>query len=62
VVEIPVTLAEKRPPSIALFRRVPNVLKQVVRLFWVLRVHSPPRRESAGSASGSDAASRSPGG
>jgi glycosyltransferase involved in cell wall biosynthesis len=44
VVEIPVTLAEKRPPSIALFKRVPNVLKQVGRLFWVLRVQAPPVR------------------
>src|SRR5512142_2748878 len=50
VVEIPVTLEEKRPPSIALFKRVPNVLKQVVRLFWVLRVQSPVRRERADGA------------
>ena len=28
-IEIPITLAEKRPPSIALFKRVPNVLRQV---------------------------------
>jgi glycosyltransferase involved in cell wall biosynthesis len=48
VVEIPITLAEKRPPSIALFKRVPNVLRQVARLFWVLRVHSPPQRERTG--------------
>ncbi|GEJ59321.1 glycosyltransferase family 2 protein [Anaeromyxobacter diazotrophicus] len=51
VVEIPITLAEKRPPSIALFKRVPNVLRQVARLFWVLRVAAPPRRERPGSAS-----------
>src|SRR5512146_1674387 len=50
VVEIPVRLAEKRPPSIALFKRVPNVLKQVARLFWVLRVKAPPRRERADGA------------
>jgi glycosyltransferase involved in cell wall biosynthesis len=62
VVEIPVTLAEKRPPSIALFKRVPNVLKQVARLFWVLRIHSPPRRTRAGSENGSDPASRASGG
>jgi glycosyltransferase involved in cell wall biosynthesis len=45
VVEIPVTLEERRPPSIALFKRVPNVLRQVARLFWVLRVRAPPERE-----------------
>jgi glycosyltransferase involved in cell wall biosynthesis len=43
VVEIPITLAEKRPPSIALLRRVPNVLRQVVKLIWVLRVRAPAR-------------------
>jgi glycosyltransferase involved in cell wall biosynthesis len=47
VVEIPIALEEKRPPSIALLKRVPNVLKQVGRLVWVLRVHSPPQRERA---------------
>ncbi len=46
VVEIPVSLHEKRPPSIALFKRVPNVIRQVAKLFWVLRVHAPARRES----------------
>jgi len=43
VVEIPVTLREKRPPSIALFKRVPNVLRQVAKLVWVLRVKAPAR-------------------
>ncbi len=51
VVEIPITLEEKRPPSIALFKRVPNVLKQVGRLFWVLRVQAPPQRETGGGSS-----------
>ena len=51
VVEIPITLAEKRPPSIALFRRVPNVLRQVGKLVWVLRVAAPPQRERSGAAS-----------
>ncbi len=55
VVEIPVTLQEKRPPSIALLKRVPNVLKQVARLFWVLRVHSPPERERPGAPASSGA-------
>jgi glycosyltransferase involved in cell wall biosynthesis len=45
VVEIPISLHEKRPPSIALLKRVPNVLKQVARLVWVLRFHAPARRD-----------------
>ncbi|MBL9037223.1 MAG: glycosyltransferase family 2 protein [Archangium sp.] len=36
--EIPIQLHEKRQPSIHLFRRVPNVLKQVARLVYVIRV------------------------
>ncbi|MBN2193154.1 MAG: glycosyltransferase family 2 protein [Polyangiaceae bacterium] len=32
IVEIPVRVMEKRPPSIDLFRRVPNVLSNLVRL------------------------------
>ena len=47
VVEIPIQLREKRPPSVALLRRVPNVLRQVARLFWVLRVRAPVRRGPA---------------
>lgn len=38
VVEIPIQLEEKRQPSIHLFRRVPNVLKNVARLVYVIRV------------------------
>jgi glycosyltransferase involved in cell wall biosynthesis len=38
VVEIPVQLQEKRQPSIHLFRRVPNVLKNVAKLVYVIRV------------------------
>ncbi len=38
VVEIPVSIREKRKPSVHLFRRVPNVLKNLARLFWVIRV------------------------
>jgi glycosyltransferase involved in cell wall biosynthesis len=48
VVEIPISLEEKRPPSIALFKRIPNVLRQVTKLFWVLRVEAPPRRVRPG--------------
>ena len=38
ITEVPITLQEKRPPSINLFRRVPKVLKDLGRLFWVIRV------------------------
>ncbi|MCC6899152.1 MAG: glycosyltransferase [Polyangiaceae bacterium] len=38
VVEIPVRVIEKRPPSINLFKRVPNVLKSVAKLTWAIRV------------------------
>lgn len=36
--EIPVTVVEKRPPTINLARRVPNVLKNLGRLVWVIRI------------------------
>jgi glycosyltransferase involved in cell wall biosynthesis len=36
--EIPIQLQEKRQPSIHLFKRVPNVLKNVARLVYVIRV------------------------
>jgi glycosyltransferase involved in cell wall biosynthesis len=36
--EIPIQLQEKRQPSIHLFRRVPNVLKNVARLVYVIRI------------------------
>ena len=35
--EIPVQIIEKRPPSINLFKRVPNVMKNVVKLTWSIR-------------------------
>jgi len=38
VIEIPIQLHEKRQPSIHLFRRVPNVLKNVAKLFYVIRI------------------------
>jgi len=38
VTEIPVRVVEKRPPSINLFKRVPNVLKSVAKLTWAIRV------------------------
>jgi glycosyltransferase involved in cell wall biosynthesis len=37
VVEIPVRVVEKRRPSINLVRRVPNVLKNLARLTYVMR-------------------------
>lgn len=36
--EIPVRVVEKREPSIRLTRRVPNVLKNMARLFWAIRI------------------------
>jgi len=36
--EIPVHVIEKRPPSINLFKRVPNVMKSVAKLTWAIRV------------------------
>ncbi len=36
--EIPVRVIEKRPPSINLFKRVPNVLKSVVKLAYAIRI------------------------
>jgi glycosyltransferase involved in cell wall biosynthesis len=38
VVEIPIQLHEKRQPSIHLFRRVPNVLRNVGKLVYVIRI------------------------
>jgi len=38
MLEIPVEIIEKRAPSINLFKRVPNVLKNLARLVWVIRI------------------------
>ena len=38
ITEIPIRIHEKRPPSIALFKRVPNVLKNLARLVYVIRI------------------------
>jgi glycosyltransferase involved in cell wall biosynthesis len=45
VLEIPIHLAEKRPPAINLVRRVPRVLSGLARLTWAIRRGGP----SAGS-------------
>jgi glycosyltransferase involved in cell wall biosynthesis len=37
VVEIPVHIAEKRPPSVKLLQRVPKVLRDIARLTYVIR-------------------------
>jgi hypothetical protein len=39
VTEVPIVIHEKRPPSINLFKRVPNVLKNLVKLVWVIRLN-----------------------
>jgi glycosyltransferase involved in cell wall biosynthesis len=36
--EIPIALREKRPPSTHLLRRVPRVLKGLVKLGWAIRI------------------------
>jgi glycosyltransferase involved in cell wall biosynthesis len=38
VLEIPVRVLEKRPPSINLLSRVPGVVKNLARLAWAIRV------------------------
>jgi glycosyltransferase involved in cell wall biosynthesis len=38
VQEIPIELQEKRPPSTALLRRVPRVLKGLIKLGWTIRI------------------------
>jgi len=37
IVEIPIMLAEKRPPAINLVKRVPRVLSGLARLTWAIR-------------------------
>jgi hypothetical protein len=38
VIEIPIHIVEKRPPSINLFKRVPKVLRDIARLTYIIRV------------------------
>jgi hypothetical protein len=44
VVEIPVRIAEKRPPAINLTKRVPRVLSDLARLTWQIRVKDKDRQ------------------
>ncbi len=38
IVEIPVVIHEKRPPTINLYKRVPHVLRNLAKLTWAIRV------------------------
>jgi glycosyltransferase involved in cell wall biosynthesis len=38
ITEIPIRVMEMRPPSINLFKRVPNVLKNLGKLAWAVRI------------------------
>jgi len=42
MLEIPIQLAEKRPPAINLVKRVPRVLTGLARLTWVIRMGGKP--------------------
>ena len=42
IIEIPVRLHEKRPPAINLVKRVPNVLRGLAKLTWVIRFGGQP--------------------
>ena len=46
--EIPVTIREKRPPSITLFRRVPNVLMNLGKLIVAIRFRGDRKPERRG--------------
>lgn len=42
IIEIPIRLDEKRPPAINLFKRVPNVLRGMAKLTYVIRFGGKP--------------------
>ena len=42
VIEIPIRLDEKRPPAINLVKRVPNVLRGMAKLTYVIRFGGKP--------------------
>jgi hypothetical protein len=43
IVEVPIRLAEKRPPAINLVKRVPRVLRGLARLTYEIRLHDKGR-------------------
>jgi len=43
IVELPIRVKEKRPPSINLFNRVPSVLRNLGKLTWAIRVGDDPK-------------------
>jgi glycosyltransferase involved in cell wall biosynthesis len=43
ITEIPIRVKEKRPPSINLFKRVPNVLGNLGKLTWAIRAGEDPK-------------------
>ena len=38
ILEIPIVIHEKRPPTINLYKRVPHVLKSLAKLTWAIRI------------------------
>ena len=42
VIEIPIRLSEKRPPAINLVKRVPNVLRGIAKMTYVIRFGGKP--------------------
>ena len=42
IIEIPLRIEEKRPPAINLLKRVPNVLRGLAKLTWVIRFGGEP--------------------
>nr|MBA2543803.1 glycosyltransferase family 2 protein [Deltaproteobacteria bacterium] len=42
VIEIPIRLSEKRPPAINLMKRVPNVMRGLAKLTYVIRFGGKP--------------------
>ena len=49
VVEIPVHIVEKRPPSVNLIKRVPKVLRDIARLTYAIRL-TPGQRPGSGAS------------
>ncbi len=43
IVEVPIRVKEKRPPSINLLKRVPNVLGNLAKLSWAIHLRAPKK-------------------